>query len=70
VATVIRYEIDLRQRSGKWVPQCERNTQDEINAEWYRITETVKRRLRENRKTLRCTKIENGTRTILANYVP
>jgi hypothetical protein len=65
-----RYEIDLKQRSGKWKIRLEHNTLEGILSEWARYTAEMQTRPLEGQRKLRCTMIENGTRTVLARFAP
>lgn len=61
--TATRYEIQTKQRGGKWVGWCERDSFDDIKAEWQRMPGV--------RRRARCRRIEStGVAKVLATYEP
>jgi hypothetical protein len=56
------WTIELKQRGGRWAPQCEFNDPDPLADAWERIK-------RINRK-LRCVQVDAHGRAIIARWAP
>lgn len=58
----ILYQIELKQRSGKWAPQCERDTREAAQESFVHM--------QHMKRKLRVVKIENGLRKVVAKWEP
>lgn len=56
------YEIQIKQRGGKWVHWVQCGTQEAIRSHWAGVASL--------RRKARCVVIENGVRKVLAKYEP
>jgi hypothetical protein len=54
------WTIELKQRGGKWAPQCEFNDLDALSAAWLRM-QRLKRKLR-------CVQVDARGRAIIARW--
>lgn len=57
----IVYEFQIKQRGGKWAPQCQKHA-DDVSETWERM-KLMKRKLR-------CVKFQDGKRIVIAKYEP
>lgn len=55
------YQFEIKQRGGKWAPQCQTTLADK-DATWERFV-AMKRKVR-------CVKFENGAREVVAKHEP
>lgn len=56
------YQIEIKQRGGKWVFWSMSDHRERIDQEWKRMPSV--------RRKARCVKVVGGIRTVLARYEP